>query len=357
MGDSLSPVVRIPSLVGRWWKSLTLPVQILLAGLLLFAKSGLDVALRNVQEAYIPASQAFPEPTGYFSASFGQVWLTSALGIETTTQWVALHTALIVAGLAWTVYLVHRMDPASTYLSLPILVSATAVGGMLVSIGMYDVFTIVGGLTLVLARSNWLALIGALVMASGNPEQAILASAALLVLTLLERFRQSRKRAVIGLLVSLASWLAVLAWFHSYGSGSGRLGLLIVNLAGSLGNFISGPESAIWLWFGAGWLIVVVSLLLVRGREIPALVASLLVIPGMASILTTDGWRVFAPIVLPSYVIVGIWLGRDMVAISRYRDAALGSFLICLVAAPMAVQGPQWLRGQITVNVLHLFGL
>jgi len=53
---------------------------------------------------------------------------------------------------------------------------------MMAAIRKCDEFTFLGGAFLVLARSNRIAIFGAVLLASGNPEQAILASCALLLL-------------------------------------------------------------------------------------------------------------------------------------------------------------------------------
>lgn len=111
-----------------------------------------------------------------------------------------------------------------------------------------------------------------------------------------------------------------------------------------------------WSWYGAGWILVVIAIVLIgRGSRWPLLLG-LIAVPGMATVTTADGARVFAVIALPAFVIAGLWLASTKVAGSRYRDEAVGAFVILLVILPTALQGPGWLFNQVLGRFMAVLG-
>lgn len=353
--DPLRPLKVVVEAVGSFWFARSRAMQMALVMVFLVVKNGFDIELRNIQEAYLPASQVFPAPQGYFSASFGQVSLTHVLGISTTTQWVAFHAVVTLVALVVIVVMAGRNTVVSAPMALLVVAAATASSGLLISLGKYDVFTVLGGFILALARTRTGAAVGAVIMISGNPEQAIVASLALVVLTFAADFRWLRVRAIIALLLSGAGWLCVQVWFMSNGMDSGRLYLIRVFIGESLGRFAASPELVVWSWLGAGWFVVIAALILIGRASRWPLLMSLIALPAVASIITADGARVFAAIVLPSFVAVGLWLASKKVDTSRYRSAAVGSFIILLVVTPTSLTGPGWLFNQVLGKFVALF--
>ena len=115
MRDAMSPIATVMRALGDFWLARSSSTQVLLILGLLVVKNGLDIELRNIQEAYIPAAAAFPEPLGYFSASFGQVALASALGLDTTPKWVAFHALLTLLALVLICILALRSRPTGPH--------------------------------------------------------------------------------------------------------------------------------------------------------------------------------------------------------------------------------------------------
>lgn len=72
----------VATAVGFFWLRRTAFLQILLITVVLLINNGFDIKLRNIQETYLPGSLAFPDPVGYYSASFGQVIFVSAFGLS-----------------------------------------------------------------------------------------------------------------------------------------------------------------------------------------------------------------------------------------------------------------------------------
>ena len=237
-------------------------VQCALVVALLLVKNGVDIELRNVQEAYIPGLQAFPKPTGCFSSSLGNTALAYALGADSTVKWVALHVVLVAAALVLALVMATRTSIAVRSDTLLLLASATAAAAVMISIGKYDPLTFLGGWTIVMARGPWMSGVGALVMALGNPEQAVVAGACLLVVSLAKEFAGWRRRAIWSLAVSLFVLGAIQLWFIASVFHSSRLSMVPYFLGDSIASFVTSLDTELWSWFGAGWFLVLPALLM-----------------------------------------------------------------------------------------------
>jgi len=352
--DTLQPLIPPLTSLGAFWLRRSASVQIFLAFALLFAKNGFDIELRNIQEAYLPGSLLFPEPAGYFSASFGQVAFANILNLTNTTTWIVAHTVLTVVILGFIFLLIVKNRNTDRSYMILVIVATTSAAAVLISIGKYDIFTFGGGAILVLARSNWVASIGALLMASGNPEQALLVSISLLILTRLQTFKTFRARAWIALAVSLLSWIAVQFWFLRSDLDQGRLSLIPKFLGESLSNMVTDPLLQIWAWLGVGWIIVLVALILMKKNERIVVMASVIAIPALASVVTADGARVFGAIALPSFLLISSWLVNEKIKPSKFAETAVGVFVIALLLLPTTLEKPGWFDGQIRGRLMSV---
>jgi hypothetical protein len=215
------------------------------------------------------------------------------------------------------------------------------------SLGKYDVITFLGAVVFALSRSLPGALLGALIMASGNPEQAVVAAAALLLLSFASEFRQFRQRSSIALGGALAIWALVQLWFASSGMQTGRLQLLPEYLSESIARVVAYPGTALWSWLNAGWLVVLALILVVSGASRKWIAGSLVLVPGLATIITADGDRVFGLIVLPAYLTAGAWLGRTVLNDPRSHPQLVGAFACALLILPVTIEGQGWFFAQV----------
>jgi len=341
------------SRVGDFWLRRSYFQQIALVIVLLLAKNAFDIELRNIQEAYLPGAQEFPQAVGYYSASFGQVIMAYGLGVTTTTQWVVLHAVLIAIALGVAFYLISKAGPERRSFIILVLASATATSSLFVSIGKYDVITYLGAVLLALARTLPGAAVGALIMVSGNPEQAVVASLALVFLSLAPAFSDLRLRGLVAGAIAGTAWFGVQTWFRFSEMETGRAELLLEYLGQSLSQVIVSPGTSLWSWLNAGWLLVVFMTLSAPRSSMKWIIAGLVVIPGLATIVTADGARVFGLIVLPAYVIAALRFARAFRPDSRPYRILIGSSLIALVVLPTIVEGQGWLVGQ--VMGLHIW--
>jgi len=316
--------------------------MVLVLAVLLF-KNAADIELRNIQEAYLPGAMEFPSAVGYFSGSFGQAAVASLLGVTTTTQWVGLHILLITTALGTAFWFVWRAGPETRSILILALASATATASLFASIGKYDVITYLGAVVFALAKTAPVSIVGAIIMASGNPEQAVVAAVAVLVLSFATEFRSLRARALVAVMVTAVIWAIVQIWFASSGMGVGRIQLLPEYLAGSLARVIASPGNEIWSWLNSGWLLVVLALFAVSRLSRKWLIAALILLPGLVTVITADGARVFGSVVLAGYLIVALWFCHTQPWRMEKRETATGIAVIAVVVLPVVIDGPGWL--------------
>ena len=340
--DLVGRVVAVLRRIGTFWLGRPYYQQVLFVLAILLLKNAFDIELKNIQEAYLPGVQEFPRAVGYFSGSYGQVVIAAALGVTTTTQWVLLHVLLIITALTVSFWLIGRTGSTTRSFLILALAAATATSSLFVSIGKYDVITYLGAVILALSRTLPAATLGALLMASGNPEQSIIASFALLVLSFASEFRDIRKRAVAAILATTLTWLSVQLWFNVSGMTVSRIDLLPEYLAESLARVISYPGTAFWSWFGVGWLVVaLVAVSIHRNSRIWALL-SLLIIPVSVTVITADGARVFGMVALPSYLMCARWLSSRCISVVGNQQLVVGALFAGLVLLPSGITGPGW---------------
>ncbi|MFM2438535.1 MAG: hypothetical protein RLZ55_1354, partial [Actinomycetota bacterium] len=168
----------------------------------------------------------------------------------------------------------------------------------------YDIFLITGSALVALGRRWWLVVIGALIACSANPEQSIVAAACLLLVSMAPRFRAKRRDALIFGGIAIANWLAVSAWFALNDVDGSRALLFPVWIAKSLQGFLEAFPLSPYSWFGALWLVVLFVVGSLHGRSRWWVVAGLFALPGLFTVLTLDGTRVFVCVVTAAALFV-----------------------------------------------------
>ena len=124
-------------------------------------------------------AKVWPKPLSVFSVeNFGNLALARVLGINSRIGWVGLHIFLTAFFFLLLIYFVNReLLDISGKQSMFIVIFASPLSMMLMQeIGYFDVITIIGALILASARSTFIQILGAVVMASGNTPQAMIAA-------------------------------------------------------------------------------------------------------------------------------------------------------------------------------------
>ncbi|MEZ5117533.1 MAG: hypothetical protein R2737_14830 [Candidatus Nanopelagicales bacterium] len=288
----------------------------------------------DAEDSYLPAALAFPRPIDWFSGSVGNLTLARIIGVDTPRSWIQLHVVLVAAAIAAGLILASRARLTDRATTVLVLFSATATPALLWSVGRYDPLTYVGACLIVLVPSRSSAVLGALVMALGNPEQAVVACAALLILSGASAFRDWRRVALTALATSGTVWLAVQLWLSLNGVGRSRLTVLPEYLGASLHRAMDNPATFAWSWLGVGWLLVLALLVVSPGWSRLWIGASVIGLPALATVLTLDGARVYGMAVLPAYLVAGCHLFRAMTRDSA-RSAAIGLYAILWIITPV----------------------
>ena len=334
MTPILFRLIESCELLGRRWLALTFYKQCAFVLVAYVFKNGLSDEAMNVRDAYLPASKALPEPTGYFSASIGNLVLARAFGVETVNQWIVLHFILLIFVILTTCLLVHRHQLVHPGILIIFIFSLSSISSLTGSLGIYDPVTFLGGIILILARKSHFSLLGAVIMSLGNPEQSILACLILLVLSKIQYFVEWRRRALNGLIIACVIYLLIQSWMILHGLVINRVTALPYFLELSLKNFVSSPFSNLWTWFGIAWFIVISLVAYFPRRERFLLIISILGIPSFVTVITADGARVFSLIVLPSLLVIGIWFWKNYSSRVEDINAGVGLFLVLWISIP-----------------------
>lgn len=261
--------------------------------LLGFLRTGVSV-IRLAPEPL--ASFPTPQPTAS-ALSFGTRTVAKVLGWEFPDSYVVI-TAFVAVLLLVVLGVVLR--PGSFGVDgwlLAVLIVLGPIGQVLFThIGGHDAWVILGGLVLGLLGARWWwALAGSVLMVLGNPEQALLATLCLLVLTWTPWLRARRASSMLAFGLCLA-FFAALALFARLSGVPDRSGYLTTYLGNSIYNFGANLPLSLYAALGIVWIVL--GWLLVRStwRSRGLLLAGVLVLPLLFTAITMDQTRVFVGI-------------------------------------------------------------
>ncbi len=225
-----------------------------------------------------------------------------------------------------------------------LLVAMSSAAGVTVTLlGFYDIFTMLGAVIVAMAARWWVAGFGVGLMVVTNPEHAVLASLAMLLVGAAFQRRESMKFAALGVVVSGVAAVTINLWLRASGVANPR-----VEMAGDLGValvsirlFLGGWPQAVYAFFGALWLPVAATFVRISGaprRSVAAL--GVIGIPALASIATIDGTRVFIAVGTGAVVLLFrlAWSGIDLRA--SPHPALVGALAVLLVCLPSVVVYP-----------------
>ena len=179
-------------------------------------------------------------------------------------------------------------------------------------------------------------------MILAHPEQTVVATAALVVVSLAGPMSRMRRRAVLAFMISATAFALVQIWMLSSGVVSSRLVVLGQWLTGSL---VTNSGQWPWLLYAYGGMLWAVlasaSLWLYRSSTTKGRFGALfglLAIPFLATFATADGVRVLAPVsALGILALIRVWLAQcDDSSDATIRQSAGATLLWALVLPPVA---------------------
>lgn len=330
--DSLLESLRVSiDSGGRWIERLPRwLVSIVVLGLILI-RDGLHTFVPRF-DTELASVQAFPKPLTYMSWSWGNLAVAKALRVDTTWQWLALHLVLVVIALVLPLVLLRRLPRGPYDLFAVAWGLLPVVGSVLMWVGMYDVMTLIGAELVALGGRWWLEAIGAVIMSSGNPEQAMVASLALLCLSAVSIMRTKRRAGMIALGVTVATYVLGKLLIVAPGVTS-RSGYLRSPIAG-VEIIIKDWPGSVWGWYGVLWIVVAGTFIALRGRDRLMLVVGLIVVPALATLVTYDWSRVFWFTSTTALLALLATLATRAQAGTLARGVLLGGLLLLVVSPP-----------------------
>ncbi|MFT3925064.1 MAG: hypothetical protein QM778_21190 [Myxococcales bacterium] len=230
--------------------------------------------------------------------------LPKLLGLESLTQWKLLHAGLTAGALLLAATLTFVTLGTGPRGRLALLwISASSMPSVLLNPREhYDVYTILGGTLLGLAPSPVVAALGGIVIGAANPEQALVAAAAWLIVAWGSRPRRVVIPGALGLGASAVCCMLYAAL--SAHTGDTRLEILPAALGLSLRVAMQSGTMGLYACYGAAWLLVAGWLLLdpastARKRRVAL---GMLLVPGLVTLATRDGTRVFVCTAWPAFL-------------------------------------------------------
>ncbi len=321
------------------WLLARSPIWILGFGFfIVLMKTGIRTSLLGIEKNYLPIIQLFPDYHSYVSASIGPISFGHLLGVNTAIEWLLVCAAVLGACLTTVYFLLRKTDRAIAAAAALFFVSISALSTQFIWLGSYDCFVLFGLSLWALAKGRALWIIGALVAASSNPEQMLVGSLALILVTLAPPLNGFRTKAYALLGSSLAMMFFVTLWMSRSEIQESRLTLLTENLKTSILQFVRDLPYNVWGWYGVVWLLVLVTLVLSRSWRIRILLLiGMVVVPALATIVTLDGVRVFAMVSMPIALVLVVFISRRVTSDSANSQRYVGLYAVVFLITPAAV--------------------
>lgn len=351
VSNTLAPLAEVPpegqlvqvlSRIGRTLASIPTPVLVALAMAVTALRSGVAGVGPFFMIPLNRAAAGLPAPVNGFSSDLLFVLLRRVVGGGDARWWAFGGLVWIVAIGGFALWASRRARAWSSVVVLLVALSSAA-GVTVTVLGLYDIFTMCGAAMVALARRWWLAAAGVGLMILTNPEHAVVASLALLLVAVAFRQRDSMSFAAVGLVASVVAAVLINLWLQESAIANPRLDLAnnpVATLT-SIRLFLGSWPLATYAFFGALWLPVAATFVRIQGwgrRGLAALGA--IAIPAGASIATIDGTRVFVAVGTGAAVLLFrlAWRGTDLTV--GPHPAVVGVLAVLLVFLPSVVVFP-----------------
>jgi hypothetical protein len=237
------------------------------------------------------AYDALPNQTNYMSTSPLPLFLYSFLGGSNIIWW-AFHAILFFAWSFIAIKFLFKKFPEFKLLTSLIFFTSPFWMSLLVFVGHYDLFTIGGASLAVFARNKYIRILGIVVAACANPEQGIVASILILMLSIVLGRVDIRKLGFTYLAISLPIYLFIRIAIQPVGDAQ-RISMITSELPETIRTSFGvwtilplatiGSISILWFIFGYEAL---------RLRQLIATAVVVFFIPTLFSFLIPDKTRV-----------------------------------------------------------------
>jgi hypothetical protein len=182
--------------------------------------------------------------------------------------------------------------------------------------------------------------LGALLAASGNPEQVAVAAGCALVISFIPDLKKFQVKSLILLVVAIVVWLVSQFWFAVSSNTESRAGQLSELLDPSIYAFSQYWPLYIWSLFGAIWVIFLLFALGQHGKKYFSILAIFGIgVPLLSAAVTLDGPRVLALIALPISLMLISTIARRFSEEASPRNLLAVTVVALVLIAPSAENG------------------
>jgi hypothetical protein len=302
-----------------------------------------------------PLSNYPTPPSTFSSTSYGLRTLAWILRMDYPGSYVVLGliiTAVALATITWAVRRTSQTDDSRIILVFILLGPITLI--LLNNIGQHDALMILGGSILGLLGRNWIwALVGAIIMVSANPEQAVVASILLLLMTFAPQLRNWRLGAGIAVGLSAVASITIGMWAHSVGVES-RIGFITGLLGNSFYQFFGNFPLSVYAGYGITWVVVI---WITRQASIVfrwLIGVALIAIPFFMTAITLDQTRVFVGLTTAAILAVLVTFVpqmREAAVAAGYANPLFWTFAAAIFLPAIEV----WSKGYVRVPYAWFF--
>ena len=237
------------------------------------------------------AYENLPNQANYMSTSPMPLFLYSFLGASHALWW-GFHLILFLAWSFFAIIFLFRKYPEYKILIALIFFGSPFWLSLLVFIGHYDLFTIGGASIAVFARNKYVRTLGVVLAACTNPEQAVVTSVLILMLSVTLGRLDIRKLGSLYLAISAPIYLLVRMGIKPVGNTQ-RISMITGELPESIRTsfgiwtilplIVAGSMSILWFIFGHE---------LLGRRRLIATACVVFLIPGIFAFFISDKTRV-----------------------------------------------------------------
>lgn len=275
------------------------------------------------------ASQSFPDAINYMSTSPMPILILKLLGPNNLLWW-SIHTILIAG---WTLLVVKGIRsryPKSEKFAASLYLLSPAWLILILFIGHYDLFTIVGASFAIFARRMPIRLIGVLAAALANPEQSIVTSLLLILLFIVLK-KPDLFRIAVAYLIAGLSVFVIVRFILSGESSIERSQIISGELSGvlktSFGVWSLLPLTLIGI---SGIVLLLLASSFLKWREFMGVILVVYAIPYLFAFAILDKTRVGVAIAAAPYFYLCKYL-LDQLELEEANVVTLQNELLGLV--------------------------
>jgi len=289
--------------------------------------------------------ESWPLPDGrYPHLSYGIRTLGFTLNIDSAQAFTNLGFFLIVSTLLTVSILVtraYKSDPASGRLVALLTLSGPMTWILAGRVGHPDVFVVLGSAILGLyGHRAVIGVLGGSLLILGSPEQAVIISFCLLLLSFARSMARFRPAAIAALLTSFIGWLSLTVWSLTLTRDS-RSSIYLELLPGAIERFFIQFPVIVYAGFGCTVLFVLAALLSEAWRGAVFIFLGSVAIPLFVTATTGDQGRVLVCISLVSVFGLGLRYGHTVSHLLeiKLRHPLTASLVVVLFLPAIDVTG------------------